>query len=266
MRRSRSEFRMSDEVSLVHDPGVGEGKTACMGKGLFLCVRGRMCAGGSAGFGAPVLRTGRQTFFPTLVSFARTGGQSGELVFSLDRALCWYIAGRRAPARLTGVSEHLVDVFMRHAAHQARLLKIHDRVLSFLAAEGRILPVQGVGSCRVSFRLCGMDINFRMNGSMKAPGRLIALNEADGESFDLLRTRDRVRQDSRIPAWEETGFDTELESSRLGLGLSLRPEGAGTGSSSLYCGREVGRGLNWAGFALAGEQPVLTYRLVVHAL
>lgn len=257
---------MSDEVSLVHEPGAGEGKTARMGKGLFLCVRGRMCAGGSAGFGTPVFRTGRQTFFPSLVSFARTGGQSGELVFALDRALSWYIAGKKAPACLTGISELLVEVFMRHAAHQARLLKIHDRILSFLAAEGRILPVQGVGSCRVSFHLCGPDIHFRIKGFMKAPGRLLALNEADGSSFDLLRTGDRVRQGSRIPAWEETGFDTELESSRLGLGLSLRPEGAGAGSSSLYCGREVGRGLNWAGFALAGEQPVMSYRFGIHAL
>ncbi len=266
MSRRLPEFRMSDEVSLVHDPGAGEGKTARMGKGLFLRIRGRICAGGSAGFGTPVFRKGLKTFFPTLVSFARTGGQSGQLVFALDRALSWYIAGKRAPACLTEISEYLVEVFMRHAAHQARLLKIHDRILSSCAAEGRILPVQGVGSCRVGFHICGPDIHFRMNGSLEPPGRLIALNEADGECFDLLRTRAGVRRGSRIPAWEEAGFDTELRSPRMGVRISLRPEGAGSRSYSLYCGREVGRGLNWAGFALAGDQPVLSYRLGIRAV
>jgi hypothetical protein len=250
----------------VHDPGAGEGKTALMGKGLFLCVRERVCAGGSAGFGAPVFRTGLKTFFPSLVSLNRTGERSGEMVFALDRALFWYAGGKKAPACLTRISELLVEVFMRHTAIQAPLLKIHDRILSFCAAEGRILPVLGAGFCRMGFHLCGQDIHFCMRGSFKTTGRLIALNEADGELFDLLRTRAGMRRDSSIPAWEEADFDAELRSSRLGLGLSLSPEGPDTRNYRLYCGREVGRGLNWAGFALAHEQPYLSYRIGIHPL
>jgi len=65
------------------------------------------------------------------------------MVFALDRALFWYAGGKKAPACLTRISELLVEVFMRHTAIQAPLLKIHDRILSFCAAEGRILPVLG---------------------------------------------------------------------------------------------------------------------------
>ena len=75
-----------------------------------------------------------------------------------------------------------------------------------------------------------------------------------------------MRLDSSIPAWEEADFDAELRSSRLGLGLSLSPEGPDTRNYRLYCGREVGRGLNWAGFALAHEQPYLSYRISIHPL
>jgi hypothetical protein len=263
--KGRREFRMSEDVSLVYAPGVGEGKTACMDKGLFLRFRGRLCSGGAAGFGLPVFRTGLQTFFPTLTSLVRTGDRAGELAFSMDRALFWYIAGKKAPSVLTRASEWLVEVYMRYAAHQHRMLKIHDRILSLCAAQGRMLPVQGIGHCRVCFEISGRDLHFQVHGSsLKRQGRLVVLNEVDGQSFDLLRSGGALRQGRDIPAWEEAGFDAELGSSRLGIGISLCPEVRDDSPYRLFCGREVGRGLNWAGLALMGRHPVAAYRLRIH--
>jgi len=249
-------------ISLVHDPETGQGKTAHMGKGLFLCFQGRLCSRGAAGFGLPVFKKHRQTFFPTLESLKCTDNRSANLTFSLNRALFWYIAGKKAPRFLTTLSEHLVHAFMKHTAFQRGMLKMRDRIFTRLGVEGRMLTVRGVGACRVSFTIARPDIHIRADGVfLREKGRLIMLNEVDGESFDHLHSGGRVLQGSRIPAWKRTGPDTEITSPRLGLSVSISPEGPGVEHARLFCGRETALGLNWAGLAVTTGLPELAYRL-----
>ncbi|HNR50098.1 MAG: hypothetical protein BWZ01_00185 [Deltaproteobacteria bacterium ADurb.BinA179] len=259
------EFSVSDEISLVHSARPGEGKTALMGKGLFLCVRGRVCTGGSAGFGVPVFRTGRTTFFPGPAELKRTSHGGGEMVFPLDRALVWHMSGKKAPYILTGVSERLVEMFMRAPAYQSRMLDIRDRFLALFQLSGRMLPVQGAGHCRVCFEVSGRKVDFRVDGcALKRKGRLIMLNEVDGASFDLLRSGGVTWKGGNIPAWKRGGVDAELWSPRLGVGISIVPEASGRLCERLFCGREVARDLNWAGIALAGVRRKTAYRLFIH--
>ncbi|MGD0211495.1 MAG: hypothetical protein ABSC14_11005 [Desulfomonilia bacterium] len=91
------------------------------------------------------------------------------------------------------------------------------------------------------------------------------LNEVDGQAFDRLRIGDLVLQGDEIPAWKKVSFCSQLESPLLDAGLSLLP-GTNTECSSyaLFCGREVARGLDWAGIAVMNQQSRYTYQVIFH--
>lgn len=264
MQVAHLEIRVSDRASLVHDSQAGQGATALMAKGLYLCLEGRVCSGESAGFGLPVFRSEGRTFFPTLESLENPGNGVVEMVFSLDRELFWHLAGKRAPACLTRVSEFLVRIFMGQPAFQTHLLELRDRVLALLSLEGRMLPVQGIGHCRVSFFCSGSRVHIRADGTgISKRGSLIMLNEVEGKPFDQVIAGNAQLEGSRIPAWMESGFSVELRSPRLGAGIALFPGGPGMERARVFCGREVARGLDWAGLALSVEHASPSYGVCI---
>jgi hypothetical protein len=258
---------VSEEISLIHDPSVHEGKTKGMAKGLFLCCRGKPCAGESAGLGLPVWKTRNQTYFPTLKSMKSIGMSTIQKDFRMDRVVAWNIAGKKAPAWFNRAIGLLVDEYMKRPALQQRMLRFRDNFLAAYPVGSMMVQSEERGLCRVFYEKTPGGLIVRVDGStLHGQGQLIMLNELDGITFNRLKTGDIVWTDAEIPAWCEVSFDTILESTSLSLGISLSPGWYGdfTGSQ-LYCGREVASGLNWAGLALMSRQQILTYQINFHS-
>ncbi len=105
----------------------------------------------------------------------------------------------------------------------------------------------------------------RKEKMMTGGGRLMVLNECDGRRFSRLRIGDRLFEGSGIPAWAGTTFDAVFESALLGIGMSLSPgEGETPDRCAVFCGREVGAGLDWAGLAIECPMPAFSYGVKLH--
>jgi hypothetical protein len=263
---NRFELVISEGLSLVHDPSVHEGKTRGMAKGLFLCHNGRLCAGESAGLGLPVWKTQHETFFPTITSMRSIGQTTVQKDFRMDRVLVWYMAGEKAPAWFRQAMEHSVNEYMKRPSLQHHLLRLRDIVFKLLALYSTMVPVAERGHCRVTYETTSQGLNVRIDvSSLKGKGQLFMLNELDGRTFNRLRVGDRVLQEAEIPAWQAVPFDAILENSSQDLGISLSPGGYEDHLNyNLFCGREVGLGLDWAGLVITGQQPVLAYQVHFH--
>ncbi len=264
----RHELVISQGLSLVHDPSVHRGKTGGMDKGLFLCLRGRLCAGESAGLGLPVWKTNGQTFFPALRSMEITGTTAIHKVFSMNRVIAWRIFGRKAPERFARIMERLVDVYMKKATMQRLLLKVRNMVFSSFQIRSSMEPCEGKGCCEVTYEAAPEGVHVHVEGRLPGgQGRLIMLNEMDGALFSALRTGDEFLEGQDIPAWEKASFNAVLESPLLNIGCSISPgEGEDPSDYTVFCGRELGLGLDWAGISLMNGQSSFSYRIRVKPL
>lgn len=259
------ELVIEEGLSLVHDPRVQEGKTAGMAKGLFVCCRGRLCAGESAGLGLPVWKTGDETVFPSLISVRSSGEGAIEMVFELDRTLVWHIAGKRTPAWFGRAASHLVKAYMKKTFLQQGLLALRSMVFSLFDVQSTMVPCTDRGHCRVTYEKSRQGVHVSIDGSaLQGQGSLIVLNELDGRLFNRLRVGEVVLQEEQIPGWHAVTSDAVLESPSLGLGMSLSP-GEERARCRVFCGREVARGLDWAGLALVCAEPVLGYEVRFHS-
>jgi len=264
----RCELPASEGITLVHDPDVHEGKTRGMAKGLFLSYRNEPCTGESAGLGLPVWKTSRLTSFPKLVSMRSNGLNTLQKNFRMDRVVAWQVSGKRAPAWFHRAMELLVGRYMKSPYLQQCMLRIRDGFLSACSVESSMEQGTEQGLCRVCYDVGPQGVVIQVDASaLHGQGRLIMLNELDGASFNRVRMTDLVWTDEEIPAWIEVPFETVLECTRLGIGISLSSGRYGdlTGSR-LYCGREMASGLNWAGLALTSSQQFLTYQVNFHRI
>lgn len=258
------ELRISESLSLVHDPSVEEGKTTGMAKGLFLRSKGYLCAGESAGLGLPVWKTRFGTFFPALVCIKKTSGRTVEILFSLERGLAWEIAGMPMPGFFTQALEYLVAVYASNNRHQKRLLALREMIISLLSIRSKMVQVPGRGLCRVILEAGPAGLRVMADGGdLRGRGRLIMLNEFEGRIFTRLTDRGQVWEGSDIPGWRLAGSGVCLESPSLGLEVTISQEREGQiRRGKLFCGREVANSLNWAGIAvMAPDGRRIAYRV-----
>jgi len=262
----RLELVISEGLSLLHDPSVGEGKTRDMAKGLFVCYRERLCAGESAGLGLPVWKTAHQTIFPTLASISAIGQTAIEKKYRMDRVIVWHVAGKKAPASISTAIELLVNEYMKRPILQHRLLKFRTIIIKLFALHSVMEQRDNRGYCSVTYKTAPQGLSVQVDGrSIKGQGQLIVLNEVDGLSFNCLMTGKQIWRDSEIPAWQAVPFNTVLESPSMCLGISIAPgENDSHFEYRLYCGRETALGLDWAGLAITSRQRVFDYRIDFH--
>lgn len=259
------ELPISETIRLIHAVGVDEGKTKNMAKGLFLCSKGKICAGESAGIGLPVWKTDRQTVFPSL-SITQTIGETAIMkIFCMNRVLMWHVAGKKAPVWLNRIMEYLVNQYMKKAALQHTLLMFRDMIFNCFNIHSTMIQGADLGYCRVIYETTRQGLIVKVDGSgLLGRGELIMLNEFDGRSFDLLRTGDFICQGAEIPAWQAVPFDATLESSFLDIAVSVSfttPEDRAC--CTVFCGREVALELDWAGLAIASPRKILTYQVAI---
>ncbi len=257
------ELLLKPGLSLVDDPGVHRGKTGGMDKGLFLRAGERLCAGESAGIGLPVLRAGRRTVFPACRETRFADDRTMVKTFHMDRTLRWRLGRVKAPLLLADALGLLADGYMRFPAFQQALLGIRGTLFALLRMSSFLETGERHGTCTVTCQAYPGGLLVRVDGSrLEGRGRLILLNELQGELFTRLRMGRIVREGREIPAWERSSFAHSLESPLLGLGLALAPGPDCTPEDyRLFCGRELGRMLDWAGMALTCRKPVFSYRV-----
>lgn len=254
---------VSEKLALVHDPSRGEGKTAGMAKGLFLSFGDEVYAGESAGFGLPVWKTARQTFFPSLVAAQWLRRNVFEKVYRLDRVVCWKMFGIRTPGIFSAVPERLARVYMQQPGHQQLLLKVRNTVLMLLRMESEMMQGTSRGECRVSYEAGPRKLVVSVDGrSLQGSGDLILLNEATGLPFSRLRIGRLIQDGNTIPAWRPCPFSAVMENPAAGIGFSISPVRRPFPRNwRLAGGREVGRGLNWAGLELSAETRCFSYEV-----
>lgn len=262
------ELVISEGLSLMYDQTAGQGKTRDMAKGLLLRSGTVLCAGESAGLGLPVLKTSSRTVFPSLASLKPVGTTILEMEFRMDRVVVWHAGRKTMPDWVGHAMERLVDAYMKKPFLQHRLLRLRDRVFAPFAVHSAMAAGDCRGHCLVTCEAIPRGLSVSVDASrLQGPGQLIVLNEVDGESFNRLRDTGRVWLGTDMPAWQAATFDAMLESPSLGVGISLEPgEHEDPSGLSLFGGREVAQGLNWAGLAVTGRRPVLSYRVRFHSL
>lgn len=262
--KSARELFLGPGLSLVDDPGVHRGKTGGMDKGLFLRAQGRLCAGESAGIGLPVLRAGRRTVFPACRETGFAHDHEMKKTFHMEKTLRWRLGSVKAPLLLADALGLLADGYMRFPAFQQALLRIRDALFALLRMSSFPESGEHHGACTVICQAGPGGLLVRVDGSgLEGRGTLILLNELQGELFTRLRMGRAVLDRKEIPAWCEASFAHSLESPLLGLGIALAPgPGCTPEDFHLFCGREVGRMLDWAGMALTCRKPVFSYRVL----
>ena len=254
---------ISEEISIVNCPLAGEGKTKDMPKGLFLCYRGEIFAGESAGFGLPVLRIGCRTFFPSLVSAGPMEGARFEMVFQLDRQESLRVFGIDVFRWFPWFVELLLQVYVRMPGLQSRLLKFGTATRSLFKQKSANVPGPDRGRCRVLYEVVDGSLRVEVDArSVDKRGRLVLLNEVEGTAFDRLRIAQQVLQGNQFPGWKPVPFGAVVENRSAGIGFSLSAsQNDETSRWQIACGREVTRDLNWAGFALTTGQSQFSYRV-----
>jgi hypothetical protein len=252
---------LSDTLSLLHAPAIAEGKTAPMAKGLFLREQDQVYAGESAGFGVPVWKTGHHTVFPSLLSARLLAPNVMEKVYQLNLTVTWRIFGISTPSAFPAAMETITERYMRRPGRQQTLLRVRDALCAFFQLQSSMVPCRGQGECRVLYTTAGQRLDVTVDGrELRGPGELILLNEVSGLPFSRLRVGQDVREGRDIPAWQPCDSGTMFVNPETGLGFALilppQPEPA---PRKLACGREIARGLNWAGLSLTTAQRRFTY-------
>lgn len=264
--RDRIELKVSPEIALIHDPHHHKGKTSGMDKGMFLAVRGVPCAGESAGLGLPVLVVQGRTFFPSLSSAEPIGPTLIEKTFRMDRVLVWHLGKNRAPEWFGRAAERIAEIYAKSFSLQRGLLGLRGAVFSLLRIRSGMVRGEDRGCCVSRYEVGNGEVRVCIDASsLRGGGMLTVLNEGDGRSFTRLRIGKMLFEGSGIPAWRKTTFDAVFESPSLGLGMSLSPgRREESARYTLFCGREVGTGLDWAGLAVAYPRPAFFYHVRFH--
>jgi hypothetical protein len=256
-------LQLSDQLSLVHDPSQDHGKTAGMAKGLFLCYQGEFYAGESAGFGLPVWKTSRQTYFPTLVSAKSLKGNLFEKVFRLDRIVRWQLLGIRMPKFYSAALEKIARTYMQRPDQQQFLLRARNSLFGMLHMVSSMTCDSGQGDCRVTYEVAAEKLLITVDArSLRRNGDLIMLNEVAGRPFSRLRIGERVQEGENIPAWQSLPFSATFESPAAGIGFTISPSAARNDAHwRLDGGREIARDLNWAGLELTTDRQMFSYEI-----
>lgn len=258
---------LSDNLFLIQSTSAGEGKTKGMAKGLILCHQDDIFAGESAGFGLPVLKTDKQTIFPSLFSSKLLKPGTVEAVYHLNLINAWQIFGVAAPSYFRDFMENLVSFYMNRPGFQQSGLQIRNTIFKLFQIRSTMKPGQNFGYCRVLYQTDGLRLKISVNGeTLRHRGKLILLNEVPGTGFSRMITRTKsgrvVRDDNTFLPWQTCPIETAIENPGLHIGFFLSlPDNSGPPCVKIAAGREVGRDLNWAGVSLETDQTAFTYHV-----
>jgi hypothetical protein len=260
-------LQISDQLTLIHDTSQHHGKTAGMAKGLFLCYQDVLYAGESAGFGVPVWKTSRQTYFPTLVTARWQERNVFEMVFRLDRLVRWQVLGIPMPGSFSAALEKITRTYMQRPEQQKFLLRVRNALFGMLQMKSSMKCDSDQGDCLVTYEAQTEKLLIAVDGrSLRGEGELIMLNEVAGRPFTRLRIGESVQDGHDIPAWQPCPRTATLENPAAGIGFSIfSAESQPPPHWHLHCGREVGRGLNWAGLELTADRDIFSYGIAFTA-
>lgn len=248
-------------LRLVGGPTPGCGKTAAMGKGLFLRVGDTTLSGGSAGFGLPLFRTPGGTVFPS--SGKALVREPGVVVktFAMDRTVRWFLGTRRCHGTVTRLGESLVRLYTGLPFLQRFFLGFRDGVLKALGAGPMMEEGNLVGRCAVEYRTAASTLQVKVEGCFcKGGGSIVVMNEGPAWAFTALRTGGRLRHGSEIPGWGSLPVNAVFEAPPESVAFSpMLPGEKLPRGWRIEGGREVGLGLDWAGFALSTAERRFSY-------
>jgi hypothetical protein len=254
---------ISENLYLTHASSKGEGKTKGMAKGLTLCHQNDVFAGECAGFGLPVIKSGKLTIFPSLFSTQVLKPGTFEAVYHLNLMDAWQIAGINAPTSVNVFMEKMVSVYMKRPGFQQVGLKLRNAIFTIFQIRSTMKPGKSFGYCRVLYQVEEHRLKVNVHGqSLRHYDELILLNEVPGIGFSRMTSSEDIRDGNRFLPWQPCTQDTAIYNPALQLGFHLSfPDAHRPQCFQVAAGKEVGRDLNWAGLSITTERADLTYHV-----
>ena len=261
-------FSVSNSISLrvYADTRPMNLKIADLEKGLILMLDGVELVGEGIGFGVPIIRDAKNTFFSG-TSRVLVSQQNGifriRKEYSMDRVSRETLGNARLENRKARVLiDYLSALYQRH--RYLRFLSLKD-LTSRLGIRARFVSVPSIGKVIVTYEVVDRKIRVHVDfGSISADEveTLFVLNEQSSAYFRTYLDSDGSRFfDDRIGAWEDVTAEwaSVLETQR-NVGFRLRK----VANSVLCRGRESLRGsMDWIGldYELARGTRIFEYEI-----
>ncbi len=241
-------------------------KIADLQKGLILMLRSNELVGEGAGFGVPIIKNSKNTFFSG-TSRVSVSQQSSTVCirkeFSIDRVSRETFGNTRLENREARVLiDHLSKLYQRH--RHLRFLSLKDLVSRF-GVHARFVSVPSVGTVTASYVLKDRKISVKVDFRSIIVDRvesLFVLNEQSSTCFGAYQDSNGSELfDGDIGAWDEVAAEWASMSELQGkIGFRLRR----VPNSTLRRGREFLRdSMDWVGldYELAPSTRVFEYEI-----
>jgi len=241
-------------------------KIADLQKGLILMLDGVELVGEGTGFGVPIIKDGKNTFFSgtsRVLGFQRNGVVHICKEYSMDRVSRETFGNARLENRKARVLiDYLSQLYQRH--RHLRFLSLKD-LTSRLGIRARFVSVPSIGKVIVTYEFVDRKIRVHVDfGSVPTNGlkALFVLNEQSSTYFRTCLDSNGSRFfDDRIGAWEDvTARWASVFGTRRNVGFRLKR----VAGSSLRRGREYLLGsMDWVGldYELARGTRIFEYEI-----
>lgn len=240
----RDEYMIKFEMSKEYR---GSGASKGLQRGLLAYHEGEQIVNEGMGIGICAIQAGGLTYFSTIEEIEMKAG-SVRVSYKIDNVLTRSIFGVKSRL-LTRILEYFTtSIYMKSEKIQDSLLTAGDFLRGALSIETTFEKSACMANVDVVYTIGEFDVNVSVSCDSKAENsKIFVMNELGGSVFKEAENNGVV---CRPPSgWQRFVEGSRLYSPERKISFTIReksvPEGV---KSSLYWGREIARGYNWAGF------------------
>lgn len=237
----------------------GEGISRGIPRGLLPYLDGRLIVQEGMGIGSFAVQYGNRTYFCSIEKIDEyvisDSHKEIDVEYSVDMMLEWTFIKRSSPL-LTSFLENVASkCYMKSEAFQDPLLKIGTLIRRLLGIKPDFKKIESLGNISASYAVGESDIKIVADCNLRLENyKLFVMNEIGGELF----SRSVICGQEKAPptGWQRIE-KSDVSKDRLhvlkspSLGLAFHMDEIFVPpyvESTLFWGREVSDGYNWAGF------------------
>lgn len=235
----------------------GEGISRGIPRGIVPYFQGKSIVQEGMGIGSFAIQHNNRTYFCSIAKIDESAALSKtvDVEYTVDLKLEWTFL-QKASSRLTTFLELVASkYYMKSEKIQNPMLKIGTLLRRLLAIEPEFKKVESLGTIKARYTIGEYDIHIEVCGDMRLEKyKLFVMNEIGGELFSRAIICGKATKPptgwQKIENASTINAKTHILKS-VNLGLIFYTEEISTPSnveSTLFWGREVSSGYNWAGF------------------
>ncbi len=260
--------RLTLEVRAPRDED-GSYPTSAIQKGPVLVHKARDLSGEGVGLGVPVVKFGRNVFFPGYAHVTeqrdhRLCTWTVNYALDLEERITWKSGRAIQSDKLHELKERFAGLYRAVPQSRGLIEYVNNMLRRTYGVCTTFTHTRSAGTVRVSYvvdRLQG-TLSVRVNTSeviQNGCTELILLNEHDAQYFDCYRDSTGLAlTGKRIGAWQKTDADgVSLIDSRHQIALDMW----NVPHAVMFRGRELVPGrLSWAGIAYVINPPIISFK------